>query len=285
VVGENGQIRILLGRIVYRIAGLPATEFPTILEYEEVPTSVIHGKMLADMIERTVYASSTNELQPNMNGVYMELEETQIGACLKMVATDGHRLAIAYGPPKEHGGMTLNQGILVPRRGVMEIKRLVEEATNGVQIGIEKGTMIIKADGSTLKVGLIDAEFPEYRRAIPQDQGITLCLRRDTLLHALRRMSVVADDEYHGVIITLQDHVALLHSNSPSLGEAKEELEIPYEGNEVKVGYNVRYLLEAIEAVDGEELLLEIRENNRPGVVRPIESDRYAAYIMPLRIY
>lgn len=283
-VDDNGQVRITLGRIMYRISGLAAQEFPTILETEDIPTYPIKGEVLIDLIDKTVYASSSDELRTNMNGVFLETEESVNGIRLKMVATDGHRMAIAYSEPEEHGGMLLEKGVLVPRRGVTEMKRLVEGAKDSVRLGVDKGALMVTIDGTTLKVSLIDMEFPEYRRAIPSDKGVALRINRDALLHALRRMSVVATDRYGGVVITLRDNCIILNSNNPDLGEATEELEVVYQGEEVTMGYNVRYLMEAVEAVDEEELLFEMRAGNKPGVVRKVGSDQYASYIMPLRL-
>jgi len=284
--GERGQMNITAGKVRYRLMGLPAEEFPAVLEVEKVPLYPIRAGVLVDLIEKTVYCASTDELRTNMNGVFMEVDESVNGVRLKMVATDGHRMAIAYSEPDEHGGMSLEKGILIPRRGVVEIRRLLDDlgADTQVYLGLDKGMLVVKTEDFTMKVGLIDQEFPDYKRAIPLEKGIDIKINREQMLHALRRMSVMSTDRYGGVVIILREGEIILNSINPDVGEASEELEVEYHGEEMRVGYNVRYLVEAIDVMKEEEVLFEIRGSFKPGVVRYVGSDQYASYIMPLRI-
>lgn len=283
---ENGQMDIRAGKVIYRIMGLRETEFPAVLEVEDVSLYPVRVSVLLNLIEKTVFSASTDELRPNMNGVFLEVEESVNGVRLKMVATDGHRMAIAYSEPGEHGGLSLARGIIIPRRGVMEIKRLLEELGEKEQVlvGLDKGMLIIKSDETTMKVGLVDGDFPDYKRAIPLEKGIPLRLNREQLLHTLRRMSVMSSDRYAGVVISVKENTIVFNSINPDVGEASEELEVAYGGEEVKVGYNVRYLVDAVEVAEEEEVLFEVRTGFKPGVVRCVGSDQYASYIMPLRI-
>lgn len=285
-VEENGQMRLRAGKIMYRVMGLRDSEFPIILEVEDLPLYPVKAEVLANLIVRTVYAALSDELRPNMNGVFLEVEESVNGMRLKMVATDGHRMAIAHSEPDEHGGMVLSKGVLIPRRGIMEIRRLLEDLDEKttIYVGFDKGTMIVKTQDTTMKVGLIDSEFPDYKRVIPSDKGIPLRMEKGHLLHTLRRMSVISSDKYIGVVLTIKGNTIVFNSVNPDLGEASEEMEVQYEGEEVKVGYNVRYLVDAVEVIDEEEVLFEIRTGFKPGVIRCVGSDHYASYIMPLRI-
>jgi len=285
-VEENGQMKLRAGRVFYRLMGLKEEDFPTVFEVEDLPLYPVKASVVTNLIERTVFSASTDELRTNMNGVLLEVEESVNGVRLKMVATDGHRMAIAYSEPGEHGGMVLEKGIIIPRRGVMEIRKLLEDVDEEAQVylGLDKGMIIVKTEETTMKVVLIDGDFPDYRRAIPVDKGIPLKLNRGALLHTLRRMGVMSSDRYAGVVLTLKGNVMVFNSVNPEVGEASEEMEVAYGGEEVRVGYNVRYLTDAVEVMEEGEVLFEVRTGFKPGVVRYVGSDCYASYIMPLRV-
>ncbi|MCX7981879.1 MAG: DNA polymerase III subunit beta [Syntrophales bacterium] len=285
-VEENGQVKLKAGRVTYRLMGLKESEFPNILEVEDLTLYPIRVAVLLGLIKKTVFSASTDDLRPSMNGVFFEVEESVNGMRLKMVATDGHRMAIACSDPEEHGGMTLAKGAIIPRRGIMEIRRLLEDLNGSdmINMGFDKGMVVLKTEEVTMKVGLIDSEFPDYKRVIPSDKGIPIRLEREQLLRTLKRMSVMSSDRYTGVVLNLHDNMMVFSSVNPDVGEASEELEVEYEGEEVRVGYNVRYLVDAVEVVEEEGVLFEVRTGFRPGVIRCVGSDHYASYIMPLRI-
>jgi len=201
-----------------------------------------------------------------------------------MSATDGHRLAMAVSHPGENGGMLLEKGVIIPRKGLMEIRRLLEDEAGEVSMGLDHGMFYVKTADTTLKVSLIDAEYPDYRRVIPLDKAIVLRVEKKPILHALRRMNVMSSENYSGVIMTLSRGRLVLNSTNPDVGEANDEIEVPYDGEEVRVGYNVIYMIEAIDAVEGDEMILEIRTGMRPAMVRMVGEDRYACVVMPLKV-
>jgi len=186
--------------------------------------------------------------------------------------------------PKVEPVMELDKGMIIPRKGITEIRRLVEDKDGSVEIGVKKGMCVLKKDGIILKVSLIDAEFPDYKRVVPKDKGTVVELERAAVLHALRRMSVMASERYNGVRIKLLTDKMVFNSINPDVGEASEEVEIQYQEGDVEVGFNVRYLLEAIEAVDEEKFTLEIRSGLRPAMVRPAQDPSYMCIVMPLKI-
>jgi DNA polymerase-3 subunit beta len=135
-----------------------------------------------------------------------------------------------------------------------------------------------------LKVSLIDADFPDYRRVIPVDKGLVVQFEKEAALHALRRMSVISSDRYSGVIVTLKENQIILNSTNPDVGEANDELEVVYSGNELEVGYNVNYLIDAIEVIDEKRAIFEMRPGMKPGVIKSIDNVNHFSIIMPLRL-
>ncbi len=281
---DSNWVAITCGKVNFRVPGIPAEEFPKIMDDEEVGFIRVDGAMISDMIKKTFFAMSADESRVNLNGVLLRAEKEQEAVILRMVATDGHRLSIASADPKVEQVMGLEKGMIIPRKGITEIRRLVEDKEGPVELGVKKGMCVLKKDGIILKVSLIDAEYPDYKRVVPKDKGTLVELNRDPVLHALRRMSVMASERYSGVRIRFQPDKMVLNSINPDVGEASDEVEIQYSEGEIEVGFNVRYLLEAIEAVDEEKFTLEIRSGLRPAIVRPAQDSGYLCIVMPLKI-
>ena len=284
VTTENHQVTMKSQKVLYKIHGLPADDFPNVLESEDIALFSVQGAVLYDLIRRSSFAVSTDELRVNLNGVFFETEVSVNGPRLKMSATDGHRLAMAYSQPGEHGGLVLEKGVIIPRKGLLEIRKLMEDETGEVSIGVDHGMFFVKTKDTTLKVSLIDAEYPDYRRVVPVEKGTLLRFNKNIVLHALKRMNVMSSDRYNGVIMTLTENRLVLNSTNPDVGEANDEIEVSYEGEELRVGYNVNYLIDAIEVVDDAEVLFEMRAGMKPGVVRTVGDDYYACVVMPLKV-
>jgi len=281
---ETNWVTIVCGKVHFRIPGIPAEEFPKIMDDDDVYFIRVDGAMIGDMIKKTYFAMSADESRVNLNGVFMKAEKEKDVVVMRMVATDGHRLSIASADLKVEQITGFDKGMIIPRKGITEIRRLVEDKEGPVELGVKKGMCVLKKDGLILKVSLIDAEYPDYRRVIPKDKGTLVELDRDQTLHALRRMSVMASERYSGVRIRFLPNKMVLNSINPDVGEAKDEIEIQYQEGELEVGFNVRYLLDSIEAVDEEKFSLEIRSGLRPAVVKPVKDSGYLCIVMPLKI-
>lgn len=284
LTNENHQVTMTSQKVLYKIHGLPADDYPNVVEIDDIQYFNIPGQVLYNLIRETLFAVSTDEMRPNLNGVFFETEDSVNGPRLKMSATDGHRLAMAYSQPGEHGGLMLEKGVIIPRRGLMEIRKLVEDEEGEVHIGVDHGMFLIRTQDTTLKISLIDGEYPDYRRVIPLDKGALLRFGKTGFLHALKRMNVMSSERYNGVILTLAANRLVMNSTNPDVGEANDEIEISYEGEELRVGYNVNYLIDAIEVVDDADVLFELRAGMKPGMVRAVGDDHYACVVMPLKV-
>ncbi len=284
-VNENHRVTVTSEKIIYRIPGLPADDFPSVVdERSEVDFFSLKGELLKVLIQRTSFAMSGDEMRKNLNGVFFETIEDDGKNRLRMTATDGHRLAMATVDTGEAAFLKLEKGIIIPRKGLGEIKRIIEDAPEEVFFGVRPGMCVIKTDGTMLRVSLVDAEYPDYRRVVPSEKGIPVKFEKNAILHALRRMSVISSERYSGVIISLADGKMVLESTNPDVGEAREEIEVAYNDAEISIGYNVRYLIDAIEVVDGESVLFEIGAGMKPGVIRAIDNNNYMCIIMPLKV-
>jgi DNA polymerase-3 subunit beta len=287
-VSKNEKEAVILTckKEVYRIPGIPADDYPTVEDQEGLPMYKMKGEVLGEMIRKTAFAISTDEMRKNLTGVFFEKERIDEASFIKMVATDGHRLSvikIAVGE-EEKDFLSMDKGVIIPRKGLGEIRRLVEDEPGDILIGINKGTCMLKTDHTLLKVSLIDGEYPDYRRVIPAEKGIVVGVGKNTFMHALRRMSVISSERYSGVIITVSNDRMVLNSTNPDVGEANDEIEVSYQGEERSVGYNVTYLIDALDVIDEEWVDFEIGMAMKPAVIRAVGNENYFCIVMPLKL-
>ena len=277
----NNWVSITCDKVHYRIPGITADDFPEVREDEDVSFFSFPCRLMKEMVGKTYFAMSTDDMRTGMNGAYF----LKKGKKMEMVATDGHRLAmitqeIALSEPSDRDV----EGIIIPKKGINEIRRLVEEEADSIKFGISNHVCIVKRDGVTLRVSLIDASYPDYGKVIPKDGGTIVKVDRNTMLHSLRRMSVMSTEMFNGVKIHLTDGKMTLNSINPDVGEANDEIEVDYRESPMTVGYNVRYLIDAIEVIEEELISFEMRSNEGPGVIRAAGTDAYCCVVMPIKL-
>jgi len=283
-VNENNWVTMTCQKVIYKIPGLPADDFPSVLDdSDKIDMFKIKGSVLHGLINKTSFAMSTDEMRKNLNGVLLEAGKEGDINKVKMVATDGHRLAMVD-RIIEGSFAELEKGVIIPRKGLGEIRKIIEGQQDDILFGVRRGMCVLKTDDTTLKVNLIDADYPDYRRVIPTEKGVVVQFDRDTVLHALRRMNVISSERYSGVIMTLTEDKLVLNSTNQDVGEAKDEIDVSYQEKEMSIGYNVKYLIEAIDVIDEDRVNFEIGQGMKPGIIKPVGDDSYMCIVMPLKI-
>lgn len=278
---ENKQAHITSGTAEYRIPGIPADDFPEVHREEQAEYFSISSQIVRRLIRRTFFAASTDESRTSLNGSFFKKE----GLLCEMVATDGHRLARASEvlPPGGDEGVNI-EGVIIPRKGLAEIRKLVDDGEGIVEMGVTGRVCVVRNQGSMLRLSLVDASYPDYRRVIPTDTGTKVQIEKHRILQSLRRMSVMSTELFNGVIISLSEGMMTLNSTNPDVGEANEEIPVDYHSAPFSVGYNVRYLIESIDSVDGELISFEMRDNGGPGVIQVPGNDSHLCIVMPIKI-
>lgn len=279
---NNNIVKISCQRAVYKIPGLPADDFPNITDDKDAKLYNVQGNVLKDLINKTAFAMATDEMRKNLNGVLMESGAEGAAYFFRMVATDGHRLALAKGETADFCE-EIAKGIIIPRKGLMEVKKIIDE-NESIGLGLHKNMLIIKTENTVLKVSLVDADYPDYKRVIPSEKGIGVVLEKESILHALRRMNVISSERYSGVILSFSNGKMILNSTNLDVGEAMEEIDITYSGGDIDVGFNVNYLIDAISVVNGDNILFEVGAGLKPSVIKPLENDNFLCIVMPLKI-
>lgn len=278
----NSYLELHCGRSRFTLAGTTAEEFPSLPEFS--PTSMVRlpAAVISSLIERTMYAASLDETRYNLNGVYFELLEE--GTKLRMVATDGHRLAMVD-RSLAAGGTALASGVILPRKGLAEFKRLVDEDdADEIELGIEGNSALARKGEVTLTMRLIEGEFPNYRQVLPKAITRKVIIASDTLSQALRRVALLSVERSKAVRVELSAGRLKLSANNPDLGEASEEIDIDYQGETLSVGFNARYLLDSLSAFKTKEVELGLEDELSPARLSPTEDVDTIAVVMPMRL-
>jgi len=278
----NAYLDIRCGRSHFTVAGTAAEEYPSLPDFAPGRMVRLQAAVLSQMIEGTMYAASMDETRYNLNGVYFEvLADT---SRIRMVATDGHRLALVERTAgSDVSGLA--SGVIVPRKGLAELKRLVDEDdADEVEIGFEGNSGLVRKGDVTLVMRLIEGEFPNYKQVIPKQCDHHLTLSADSLVRALRRVALLSAEHSRAVKVELADGKLQLSSRTPDLGEAQEELDVDYAGPTVSIGFNARYLLDCLSALGAKEVRLGLRDGGSPVEVRATDDLESVAVVMPMRL-
>jgi DNA polymerase-3 subunit beta len=201
-----------------------------------------------------------------------------------MIATDGHRLGYVDRALGEDLG-DIGGGVIIPRKGLAELKKLVdEEDADEVEIGFEGNSGLVRKQGVTLVMRLIEGEFPNYRQVIPKQQSHQLVISSEILSHALRRVVLLSSERSRAVKFELSPALLKLSSNNPDLGEAHEELDVDYDGEPLEIAFNARYLIDCLAVVGAKEVRLGFQDPLSPAQIVPTDDEDTLAVVMPMRV-
>jgi DNA polymerase-3 subunit beta len=280
--GDNSYLNIRCQRSNFTLAGTSAEEYPTLLEFSPEKTVTIPSEILLGMIERTMYAASVDETRYNLNGVYLEVQGEQ--EKLRMVATDGHRLAMVDRViPGDISN--LEGGVIIPRKGLAEMKRLLDEDDAAeIELAFQGNSGFVRKDDVTLVMRLIEGEFPNYRQVIPSDSGVQLTLETDTFVQALRRVVILSSERSRAVKFELSENQVVVSSNNPDLGDATDEIDVDYSGERISIGFNARYVLDSLASLHAKEVTLGLNDDLSPAQIIPANDEDALAVVMPMRL-
>lgn len=273
-VDENHITSIRSGGSLFRIQGIPETDFPAFPKLTGAKTLTIEQKLLRDALRKTSYAMSNDETRLVLNAVLISLKDDK----LVIVATDGRRLALVENEvdlPKNS-----QKDLLIPNKTVMELLRILKDKGN-VTISYTDNQISFDMDGTLLVSKLVDGAFPNYRQVIPTDTKERISLEREAFHQAIRRASLLANDKNHAVRLNFSKNNLSITANTPTIGESRESLAINYKGPDISIGFNPEYLIDPLRNIDNDEVFFELTDHMSPGVVKINAPFLYV--IMPLR--
>lgn len=281
---ENCWIEIRCGKALFNIVGLSPDEFPFFPESSRENLIPLQGTLLRQMIERTFFSVSTDESKYNLNGIYFRSLEENGRPLLRLVATDGHRLALIQEEIDASRSAELQKGVIFPRKGIMELRKMAEEGEGELLLGFMDNNAVVAKGTTVVVMRLVDGEFPDYTRVIPKANELIATIPRNDFFHALRRMSILSSEKSRGVKVLLREGQLELSSSNPELGDAREDLEIDYAGPEMAIGFNARYLTDILQSLEEEKIRFLVKDNISPGLIRPEAGEDFLAVVMPMRL-
>jgi len=271
------RLTIKAGRSRFTLSTLRATDFPTIDEIAAKQTLRVSRADLRRLVEKTHFSMAQQDVRYYLNGLLLETDKKR----LRAVATDGHRLALSE--VDLVGAATRDEQLIVPRKGVLELSRLLE-GEGEVQLALGANHIRVQLDGIRLTSKLIDGRFPEYARVVPNQPKNVIKADRNLFRQALQRTAILSNEKYRGVRLELSPNNVVLQANNPEQEEAVETLEVEYSGETMEIGFNVNYLLDALAAVDSEQVEFGVTDANSSCLIREPGTDATKFVVMPMRL-
>ncbi len=281
--GEDaGQLVLRSGRAQFSLQTLPTADFPRMSGGEMPHRFVLAASALRTLIDRTRFAISTEETRYYLNGIYLHTAEASGTEVMRTVATDGHRLARVEMPlPDGAAGMP---GIIVPRKTVNELRKLIDETEDEIEIALSDTNIRFAFERTVLTSKLIDGTFPDYERVIPSDNDKTMQVDCRSFAEAVDRVATISTEKSRAVKLNIANNTLVLSASSPESGTAREEIEVAYSDAPIEIGFNARYLLDITQQIEGEEAEFAVADAASPTIVRD-KADSSALYVlMPMRV-
>ena len=279
-INQTGEekVNIKAGRSRFALATLKAADFPVVDEIAAQQTIKLPRKDLKRLLQKTHFAMAQQDVRYYLNGLCLETS----GHTFRAVATDGHRLALSEVALKE--ATDRNEQVILPRKGVMELERLLNDEGDLVELSLGSNHARAQIDGIRFTSKLIDGRFPEYDRVLPKDCRHVITADRGLLRQALQRAAILSNEKYRGVRLDLDENKITIEANNPEQEEAEEALEVQYSGEKMEIGFNVNYLLDALSAVEEDQVELGLSDANSSCLIRAPGAKTTRYVVMPMRL-
>lgn len=266
------------GKSRFTLSTLPATEFPAIDKLKSPRKFSLSQKDLHNLIERTSFAMAQQDVRYYLNGLMLE----PAAGVLRAVATDGHRLALCE--LQAEVGEDTEQQVIVPRKGIQELHRLLDEADSLAQVEIGTNHIRVTTDQLRFTSKLIDGRFPDYQRVIPKNADKRLTINRELLRHALTRTSILSNEKYRGIRLEISKNNIKIQAHNPEQEEAVEEIDAIYDDESLVLGFNVTYLLDVLNAISTDDVEVLLNDANSSALINKPGSQDCRYVVMPMRL-
>jgi DNA polymerase-3 subunit beta len=275
---EGDKLMISSGRGRYTLATLPATEFPATDQVETLETVKIQEIELKKLIDKTSFSMANQDVRYYLNGLLFEFHD----GTLTTVATDGHRLAVC--DLEKDIGMAQDRQMIVPRKGVMELSRMLSESEDQVELALGKNHIRLVKGSMVFTSKLIDGRFPDYQAVVPKGTDRHIKIHRESFILALQRAAILSNEKYKGVRLEASGSAVKIVAHNPQHEEAVEELEAELNFEQVAIGFNVTYLLDALNAIEGDTVVMALKDANSSCLISSQAGGRDKHVVMPLKL-
>ena len=273
---ERAEIRS--GRSRFSLAVLPPGDFPRVESSAEEIQITLSSDDMRRLVDKVGFSMAQQDVRYFLNGMLLEVTADH----LRTVATDGHRLAMCTLVSGVAGAERLQ--VIVPRKGVQEISRLIDEAEEEVRLSVSENHLQLRRGRYSLTSRLIDGKFPDYEKVIPGDVTRTIVGDRDTLRLAFQRASILSNEKYRGVRMLVDGNQLTVRANNPEQEEAEEIVSISYEGEPMEIGFNVGYLQDVLNVLPSEDMRLGVSDGNNSALIEACSDDLASYVVMPMRL-
>ena len=267
------------GKSRFTLQTLPADDFPLVNESVDFgPTFAVPQKTLRDLVNQVHFAMAVHDIRYYLNGILFIAESKT----LTLVATDGHRLALAQSPLESD--VPTRQEVILPRKTVLELQRLLRDEDTAIEMRFANNQAKFVFSGMEFVTKLVEGKFPDYNRVIPKNHKNIVSLGRLPLLNALQRAAILTSEKFKGVRVNVEPGTLRISSNNAEQEEAKEELEVDYNGDAIEIGFNVTYLIDALANIDQETLRIELQDSAASALFTLPDTPGFKYVVMPMRI-
>jgi DNA polymerase-3 subunit beta len=278
---QDDRVVIKSGRSRYDLAGLSADKYPDVQNITSAGTVckfTVDKKQFSWLVARTSFAMAEQDVRYFLNGMLLEVKQQK----LYSVAADGHRLAMNYITLNEPGLPAMR--VIVPRKGILEIMRIVDEAEADLQFTISANHIQVHSSSVTVTSKLLDGKFPDYERVIPRDGNKIIVGNRERLREAFHRASALFSEKFRGVRLKMSPERLMVLASNPEQDQVEEDLEVDYQGQEMEVGFNVRYLIDFLSVVQSDLVRFTFSDANKSTLIEEVGEGANGAYVlMPIR--
>jgi DNA polymerase-3 subunit beta len=275
---DENRVSLTSARSRFTLATLPATDFPSLDEIEVQQSFEIPQNQFKGLIEKTSFAMAQQDVRYYLNGILMEITASSI----KLVATDGHRLALSE--LSLESGVGEDRQIIIPRKAVMELSRLLDSGDSPARCEMSQNHLRVETGSLVFTTKLIDGKFPEYQRVIPVDGNKIMQVQRETLKQSMSRIAILSNEKYRGIRLTLSTGNLSIQANNPDQEEAEEELQVDYDEADMEIGFNVTYLIDVLNVLGSDKVQIKLKDSNSSAIISDIEDESSLYVVMPMRL-
>lgn len=266
------------GRSRFVLSTLPASEFPATDQFESLESITVGEGALKRMLDKTAFAMANQDVRFYLNGLLLDFS----GEALRAVATDGHRLAVC--DLESTVASPIDRQIIVPRKGVMELLRMLSTDDDEVTLAVGSNHVRLVKDSTVFTSKLIEGRFPDYKAVIPIGADKQILVDRGVFTHALQRAAILSNEKYKGVRLEAEGNAIKIIAHNPQQEEAVEDIEAELNFDSLAVGFNVNYLLDALMAIETEQVSMELKDANSSCLISAPDSDVNRHVVMPLKL-
>lgn len=274
---DGDRLQVRSGRSRFSLATLPAKDFPNIEDWQSELSLTLLQADLRGLIEKTQFSMANQDVRYYLNGMLFDIEDST----LRSVATDGHRMAVAQVELPE---ALAAQQIIVPRKGVLELVKLLDMPDQPVVVQIGSANIRVEVNQFIFTSKLIDGRFPDYRRVLPQSTNKVLVAACDVLRHAFSRAAILSNEKFRGVRLNIDGSDMRITANNPEQEEAEELLDVQFEGEPIEIGFNVSYVLDVLNTLKCDNVRMSMSDSNASALIENVEDDSAMYVVMPIRL-